>query len=161
MSGKVPMTREGHKSLIEELRRLKTKERPKIINEIAIAREHGDLSENAEYDAAKEKQSFIEGRIREIEDKLSRAEVIDTNENDTKRVVFGTVVHLRDENDGNELKYQIVGADEADPRQGKISVHSPIARALIGKEVGESVRIKVPAGIKEYTILGINSVISH
>ncbi|MBI4618894.1 MAG: transcription elongation factor GreA [Desulfobacterales bacterium] len=156
MSGKVPMTREGHKSLIEELRRLKTKERPKIINEIAIAREHGDLSENAEYDAAKEKQSFIEGRIREIEDKLSRAEVIDANENDTNRVVFGTVVHLRDENDGNELKYQIVGADEADPRQRKISVHSPIARALIGKEVGELVKIKVPAGIKEYTILEIN-----
>ena len=156
MSGKVPMTREGHKTLTEELRRLKAKERPKIINEIAVAREHGDLSENAEYDAAKEKQSLIEGRIREIEDKLSRAEVIDTAENDTNKVVFGTVVHLRDENDGNELKYQIVGADEADPRQRKISVHSPIARALIGKKVGELIKIKVPAGVKEYTVLGIN-----
>ncbi|MFH2013184.1 MAG: transcription elongation factor GreA [Pseudomonadota bacterium] len=155
MSGKVPMTRDGHKSLTNELRRLKSKERPKIINEIAVAREHGDLSENAEYDAAKEKQALIEGRIREIEDKLSRAEVIDISKNGSDKVVFGTTVHLQDENDGKELKYQIVGADEADPRQRKISVHSPIARALIGKELGDSVKIKVPAGIKEYTILGI------
>ena len=152
---------EGLEKLKKELEERVSVLRPEIAVRLKEAKEEGDLSENAEYDAAKEKQSLIEGRIREIEDKLSRAEVIDTNENDTNRVVFGTVVHLRDENDGNELKYQIVGADEADPRQRKISVHSPIARALIGKEVGELVKIKVPAGIKEYTVLGINSVISH
>lgn len=156
MSERIPMTREGHKALIEELRQLKNSERPKIIDEIARAREHGDLSENAEYDAAKEKQGLIEGRIREIEDKLVRAEVIDTSENETDKVVFGSIVHLRDENSGNELKYQIVGADEADPQQKKISVHSPIARALIQKEVGELVKIKVPAGTREYTILEIH-----
>jgi len=156
MSKKVPMTREGFKSLTEEIRRLKTKERPKIIDEIAVAREHGDLSENAEYDAAKEKQTLIEGKIREIEDKLSRAEVIDISEKDISKVVFGTVVHLRDEGNGNELKYHIVGADEADPRQKKISINSPIARALIGKEIDDLVKIRVPAGVKEYTILGIN-----
>ncbi|MFH1625205.1 MAG: transcription elongation factor GreA [Pseudomonadota bacterium] len=157
MSEKVPMTREGYRSLTEELRRLKTKERPKIINEIAQAREHGDLTENAEYDAAKERQSWIEGRIWEIEDKLSRAQVIDTTGHEKNKVVFGTVVHLRDEKNGNELKYHIVGADEADPGERKISVHSPIAKALIGSEVGDLVRVKVPAGIREYTILGINS----
>jgi len=155
MDGKVPMTREGNRALKEELRRLKTEERPKIIDEIATAREHGDLSENAEYDAAREKQSLIEGRIREIEDKLSRADVIDTPEGETDKVVFGTVVHLRDENNGDELTYRIVGADEADPQEKKISIYSPIARALIGKEVDDLVKVKVPAGIREYTILGI------
>ena len=156
MSGKVPMTREGYKSLTEELRRLKTEERPKVVEEIGIAREHGDLSENAEYDAAKEKQSHIEGRIRETEDKLSRAEVIDLSGKEVNKVVFGTIVQLRDENSGNEVEYQIVGADEADPQKKKISVHSPIARALIGREVGDEVKVKVPAGIREYTVLNIS-----
>ena len=150
------MTKEGHKSLTAELRQLKNTERPKIIDEIARAREHGDLSENAEYDAAKEKQALIEGRIREIEEKLVHAEVIDTSESDTDTVVFGSFVRLRDENNGNEVEYQLVGADESDPQKKKISIHSPIARALIKKEVGDLVKIKVPAGTKEYTILGIN-----
>ena len=156
MSGKVPMTKEGYKWLMEELRRLKTEERPKVVEEIRIAREHGDLSENAEYDAAKEKQSHIEGRIREIEDKLSRAEVIDLSEKELDKVVFGTTVQLRDENSGNEVEYHIVGADEADPQKKKISVHSPIARALIGREVGDEVKVKVPAGMREYTVLNIS-----
>jgi len=156
MVERVPMTREGHESLLKELNRLKKVERPKVIEDIAEAREHGDLSENAEYDAAKEKQSFVEGRIMELEDKLSRAEVIDVSNFSEDRVVFGAMVTLQDENSGEEVMYKIVGTDEADPKSKKISVGSPIAKALIGKSTDDSVKVTIPSGNKEYVILDIN-----
>ena len=155
MSGKVPMTQEGFKSLNKELKRLKEIERPKIIREIAEARGHGDLSENAEYDAAKEKQGFLEKRIRETEDKIAQAMVIDTSDLDSDKVVFGASVTLKDEEDGEETTYRIVGADEADVKEGKISINSPISRALIGRHVDDLVEVKIPAGVKVYQIVRI------
>lgn len=155
MTERVPMTKEGYKSLQEELKRLKTTERPMVIHAIAEARAHGDLSENAEYAAAKEKQSFIEGRINEIGDKLSRAHVIDTSGLSSDKVVFGATVSLADTDSGDEVKYRIVGVDEADLKAGKISITSPVARALIGHPVGDAVKVTVPSGSKEYEILDI------
>lgn len=155
MTDRVPMTKEGHQSLQDELKRLKSVERPMVIQAIAEARAHGDLSENAEYSAAKEKQSFIEGRINEIGDKLSRAHVIDTSNLSSDRVVFGATVSLTDIDSGEEVKYRIVGVDEADLKAGKISISSPVARALIGHPVGDSVKVKVPSGEKEYEILDV------
>lgn len=155
MSGKVPMTREGHESITKELKRLKEVERPKIIKEIAEARSHGDLSENAEYDAAKEKQGLLEKKIRETEEKIVRAQIIDTSEIETNKVVFGTAVQLQDEENGEEITYRIVGADEADVRAGKISINSPLARALVGREVDDLVEVKIPAGLKMYRIVSI------
>lgn len=155
MSVKVPMTKEGYERLHDELQRLKKTERPKIIKEISVARAHGDLSENAEYHAAKEKQSFIEGRIGTIEDKLARAQVIDTATIPKDRVVFGVVVHLEDMESGDDIKYQIVGDDEANVDHGKISISSPIARALIGKVIDDEVTVVTPKGKREYAILDI------
>lgn len=153
---KVPLTVRGAKNLRDELQRLKTVDRPTVIEAIATARAHGDLKENAEYHAAREQQSFIEGRIQEIEGKLSNAEVIDVTKLDTDgRVVFGATVDLADEASGDEITYQIVGEDEADIKARLISVTSPIARALIGKNVGDIATVVAPGGEKEYEILGV------
>jgi transcription elongation factor GreA len=153
---KVPVTVTGAEKLKLELHRLKTVERPRIIQAIAEARAHGDLSENAEYHAAKEQQSFIEGRIAEIDSKLSNAQVIDPKTvNAEGRVVFSATVQLLDEDSGKEVTYQIVGDDEADIGAGKVSISSPIARALIGKEAGDSVEVRVPDGARRYEILDV------
>ena len=150
---RTPMTREGHARLEKELDQLKRMERPAIIRAIAEARAHGDLSENAEYHAAKERQGFIEGRIRELEAKVSGAEVLEPPKDGT-RVTFGSTVRLRAP-DGKEVRYQIVGSDEADPAAGRISILSPIARTLIGKEVGDEVTIVLPAGKRRYEIVSV------
>ena len=155
MTGKIPMTREGYESLLKEMKRLKEVERPKIIKEIAEARSHGDLSENAEYDAAKEKQGMLEKKIGETEDKIAKAQIIESSDIDTSRVVFGVSVQLKDEGSGDEITYRIVGADESDVKMGKISVNSPLARALIGREVNDLVEVKIPAGVKVFRIIGI------
>ncbi len=152
---KVPMTLEGYRALDEELKRLKTEERPAVIQAIAEARAHGDLSENAEYHAAKDRQGFIEGRLAEIEDKLSRAQVIDVSKLDGGSVKFGATVHVLDEDTEEEGVYKIVGEDEAEVRSGKVSVTSPLARALIGKEAGDVVEVAAPGGAKSYEILKI------
>ena len=153
---KVPLTVVGAEKLKVELHRLKTVDRPRVIQAIAEARAHGDLSENAEYHAAKEQQSFIEGRIAEIEGKLSSAQVIDPKTvNAEGRVVFGATVDLSDEGTGKEVTYQIVGDDEADIAQNMISISSPIARALIGKEAGDVVEVRVPDGTRQYEILDV------
>ena len=152
---KIPMTAEGHKALMEEIRHLKTVERERIIKAIAEARAHGDLSENAEYHAAKEQQAFNEARVAELEDKLSRAEVIDVSKLSGDRVQFGATVTLIDEDTEKEVTYQIVGDLEADVNAGKISISSPIARALIGKEVGDFVEVNTPGGGKSYEILKV------
>ncbi|MGB3942414.1 MAG: transcription elongation factor GreA [Candidatus Manganitrophaceae bacterium] len=149
------MTPKGYEQLREELERLKRVERPKVIADIAEARAHGDLSENAEYAAAKERQSFIEGRIREVETKLADAQVIDTHNLSNEKVVFGVTVYLIDLKKKEERKYTIVGQDEADLKNGKISIHSPVGKALIGRRVGEEVTIVTPAKTVEYEILKI------
>lgn len=150
---RIPMTVQGEKALREELNQLKTVERPRIIEAIADAREHGDLKENAEYHAAREQQSFAEGRIQEIEGKLSGAQVIDiTSIPHSGKVIFGTTVSLVNVETDEEVKYHIVGDDEADIKAGKISISSPIARALIGKEEGDVAAVQVPSGIVEYEI---------
>lgn len=152
---RIPMTAEGFAALEEELKTLKHVERPNIITAIAEAREHGDLSENAEYHAAKEKQSFIEGRIAELEDKLARADVIDTTRLTGDTVKFGATVTMMDEESEEESCYKIVGEDEADVAKGKISITSPIARALIGKEVDDVVEVTAPGGAKSYEIMKV------
>lgn len=149
------MTLEGHRALDEELKRLKTVERPAVIAAIEEARAHGDLSENAEYHAAKERQGFIETRVMDIEDKLSRAQVIDVTKLNGSTVKFGATIRLYDEDTEEEAEYKIVGEDEADVRSGKISIISPIARALIGKEMGDVVEVAAPGGAKSYEILAI------
>ena len=151
----IPMTIRGKTKLDEELKHLKSIERPKVIQEIATARAHGDLSENAEYDAAKEKQAFIEGRIKEIEDKLARAQVVDPREIRTDKIVFGATIQLKDL-DTDEIKnYSIVGTDEADIKAGMISIESPVARQLLNKKEGDSVTVKVPKGEIDYEILSV------
>lgn len=153
---KVPLTVNGAEKLKEELKELKSVARPRVIQAIAEAREHGDLKENAEYHAAKEQQGFIEGRIAEIEGKLSNAQIIDVKEIDAGgKIIFGTTVVLSDEGTGNEVTYQIVGDDEADIKESKISVNAPISRALIGKEEGDFVEVQTPGGLKEYEILQV------
>jgi len=154
---RMPMTPEGYEALKAELHRLKTVERPNIIEAIAEARAHGDLSENAEYDAAKDKQGFIEGRIREVETKLAQADVIDPTHLDLSKVVFGVVVDLLDLDSDEEVSYKLVGEDESDPRQGKLSIQSPVARALLGKAVGDEVDVQVPGGERAYEILSIRA----
>lgn len=150
---RIPMTVQGEKALREELTELKTEARPRVIEAIADAREHGDLKENAEYHAAREQQSFIEGRIQEIEGKLSNAQVIDVTAIEPNgRVIFGSTITLIRMDDDAEVKYQIVGDDEADIKAGKISVSSPIARALIGKSEGDIAGVQVPDGVVEYEI---------
>lgn len=156
---KCPMTAKGKNALQEELQRLKTVDRPNVIKAIAEARAHGDLKENAEYHAAREQQGFIEGRIADIEAKLSIAEVIDvTKLPNTERVIFGVTVGLYDVENEKEITYQIVGDDESDLTKGKISVHSPIARGLIGKSVGDEVAIQTPKGTVEYEILSVDHI---
>src|SRR5690348_1348241 len=153
---KVPLTVQGAERLREELKRLKGVDRPKVIQAIADARAHGDLKENAEYHAAREQQSFIEGRIQEIEGKLSNAEIIDVKQvNANGKVIFGATVVLSDEDSGNEVTYQIVGEDEADIKAGRISINSPIARGLIGKSEGDVVAIRTPAGEKQFEIIEV------
>lgn len=155
MSG-IPLTVAGAKRLNEELHNLKTVERPAVIDAIAVARAHGDLSENAEYDAARERQSFVEGRIKELEAVLSAANLIDpTTLEAGDRIVFGATVELEDLDSGEQLKYQIVGDIESDIRQNLISVSSPVARALIGKHEGEVVNVLVPSGEREFEILSV------
>ena len=155
----VPLTKRGAEMLRDELQRLKSVERPSVINSIAEARAQGDLSENAEYDAAKEKQGFIEGRIAEIESKLAAAQIIDpaTLEADG-RVVFGSTVDLEDLDSGKTVTYQIVGDDEADLEHGLISVSSPIARALIGKSEGDVAEVQAPGGVREYEVIEVRYV---
>jgi len=153
----IPITKRGAEKLREELQRLKTVDRPWVINSIAEARAQGDLSENAEYEAAKDRQGFIEGRIQDIEGKLSAAQVIDPTALDAGgKVVFGSTVELEEEKTGEAVKYQIVGEDEADLKLGLINVSSPIARALIGKEEGDTAEVQAPGGIKRYEIVAVS-----
>ena len=150
------MTAGGYQTLDEELKRLKTVERPSVIAAISEAREHGDLSENAEYHAAKERQGWIEGQIAEIEDKLARAQVIDVSKLSGKQVKFGATVSLVDEDTEEESRYQIVGEHEADVKAGRISISSPIARAIIGKEIGDVVEVNTPGGVRSYEVLKVD-----
>ena len=153
----IPITKRGAEMLKEELHRLKTVERPAVIAAIAEARAQGDLSENADYDAAKDRQGFIEGRIQEIEGKLSVAQVIDPSAVDgAGKVVFGATVELEDEDSGDTVKYQIVGEDEADLKRGLINISSPIARALIGKEEGDTAEVQAPGGIRRYEVVAVS-----
>lgn len=153
---KNPITPEGAARLRDELIHLKSVERPAVIQAIAVAREHGDLKENAEYHAARDKQSFIEGRIKDIEDKLARAEVIDPKKLAGDRVAFGAFVKLANVDSGEEVTYRILGADEADLAKGSISVTSPIARQLIGKQIGDEVKMRMPGGERTYEVLDIS-----
>lgn len=150
-----PMTVEGYHSLELELQRLKSEERPRIIAAIAEARAHGDLSENAEYHAAKEQQGFNEARVAELEDRISRAEVVDPTTLSGKTIKFGATVSLEDEDTGDEVTYKIVGDLEANVKEGKISISSPIARALIGKSAGDSVEVTTPKGARSYEVLKV------
>ena len=152
---KVPMTVEGFKRLEAELHRLKVEERPRIIQQIADAREHGDLSENAEYHAAKEAQGLNEAKVADIEDKIARAEIIDPSKLSGTTVKFGATVTLEDDDSGEKVKYKIVGEHEANVRDGKISINSPIARALIGKSKGDSAEVTTPRGARSYEVLKI------
>ena len=155
----IPLTKRGAEKLKEELQRLKTKDRPAVIAAIAEARSHGDLSENAEYDAAKDRQGFIEGRIKEVEGKLAAAQIIDPSALDAGgKVVFGATVELEDEDSGDKVTYQIVGEDEADLKHGLINISSPIARALIGKEEGDTAVVQAPGGDRHYEIIGVRYV---
>ena len=152
----IPITLRGAEKLKAELHRLKTVDRPSVISAIAEARAQGDLSENAEYDAAKDRQGFIEGRIQEIESKLSAAQIIDPAALDAGgKVVFGATVELEEESTGEQVKYQIVGEDEADLKQGLINISSPIARALIGKEEGDTAEVQAPGGVKRYEVVAV------
>ena len=155
---KTPMTAEGHAILQDELRNLKSVERPAVIKAIAAAREHGDLSENAEYHAARERQSFIEGRIGELEDASKRAEIIDTSKLKGKTARFGAKVKLSDEDSGNETTYQLVGEFEADLKKNKISIASPIGKALIGKNKSDMVTVNTPSGEKNFEIIEIKYI---
>jgi len=152
---KIPMTAIGYNRLQEELKRLKTVDRPAVIRAIAEARDHGDLAENAEYHAARDRQSFIEGRLAEIEDKIARAEIIDVSKLSGSVIKFGAKVTLADEETDEEQTFQIVGEDEADISQGRLSVTSPLARALIGKQTGESVEVATPRGAKSYEVVTV------
>jgi transcription elongation factor GreA len=152
---KIPMTMEGFLRLEAELKHLKSTERPAVIRAIAEARDHGDLSENAEYHSARERQSFIEGRVAELEDKIARAEVIDVSRLSGRQVTFGATVTIADEDTEEELTYQIVGQDEADIKEGRLSIVAPLARALIGKSVGDSAEVATPGGAKSYEIVSV------
>ena len=155
----VPLTRRGAEALTAELERLKRGERPAVIQAIAEARAQGDLSENAEYDAARERQGFVEGRIAELEGKLSNAQIIEPPELDADgRVVFGATVELEELESGKQLEYQIVGEDEADIKEGRVSVTSPVARALIGKRAGDVAEVQAPGGLREYEVLGVRYI---
>jgi transcription elongation factor GreA len=152
------MTAEGYQTLDEELKRLKTVERPNVVAAIAEARAHGDLSENAEYHAAKDRQGWIEGQIAEIEDRMARAQVIDVSKLSGRQVKFGATVSVVDEDTEEKARYQIVGEHEADVKMGKVSITSPIARAMIGKEMGDTVEVNTPSGVKAYEITKVEWV---
>ena len=155
----IPITKRGAEKLKEELHRLKTKDRPEVINAIAEARAQGDLSENAEYDAAKDRQGFIEGRIKEVEGKLAAAQIIDPSALDAGgKVVFGATVDLEEEDSGEQVTYQIVGEDEADLKHGLINISSPIARALIGKEEGDTAVVMAPGGERRYEVVAVRYI---
>jgi len=156
MSDKIPMTREGYVKLTEDLARMKRVDRQKAIHDVSQARGHGDISENAEYDAAKERQAFVEGKIRELERKLSHAQIIETDNLPDDRVVFGSHVRLSEVNSGDEVAYRLVGEDEADVKAGLISVTSPLGQALIGRELNDTVEVRTPGGLREYEILEIS-----
>ncbi len=151
----IPMTKAGAEAIKRELKRLKTVERPKNVQEISTARDHGDLRENAEYHAAKEKQSHIEGRIQMLEDRLARAEIIEVSKLSGERVMFGATVKLEDAESGQKAQYTIAGETEADLKKGRISITSPIACGLIGREVGDTVKIRTPGGEREYEVLEV------
>ncbi len=155
---KLHITAEGYKNLEEELKKLKTIDRPNVIKAIAEAREHGDLSENAEYHAAKERQSFIEGRLADLENKLSRANIIDVSSLTGNIVKFGATLTLSDEETGKKSSYQIVGVEETDVEKGRISISSPLARALVGNTIGDSVEVNTPSGPKNYEIIKIEFI---
>jgi transcription elongation factor GreA len=153
---RLPITREGYDRLRTELQRLEQKERPRVIQAISEAREHGDITENAEYEAAKEKQAMLEGMINDLHNKLSQCEIVEVEKGSTGRVTFGITVELEDLNTGEEMQYRLVGPYEADLAQGTISVTSPIGRALIGKEPGDEVEVQTPGGVKNLEILDIH-----
>ena len=155
MADRVPMTRQGYEALKSELNRLKTEERPENVRDIEEAIAHGDLSENAEYHAAKERQSHIAGRIASTEDKLARAQIIDTPSGPVNKVQFGATIVLEDSETDEVVTYRIVGEDEADPKKGMISITAPVAQALMGKEVGDEASVKAPKGVREFEILEI------
>ncbi len=155
MVQRVPITVEGHKKLKAQLRHILEVDRPQNVRDIEIARSHGDLSENAEYHAAKEKQGILDAQKKNLEDRIGRAEIIDPASLSGERVVFGATVHLEDMDNDAEIVYQIVGDDEADPSQGRISISSPVSRALIGKEIGDEARVKTPGGIRCYEIMDV------
>jgi transcription elongation factor GreA len=157
MVERIPMSKPGHIKLRDELTRLERKERIEVIRAIEVAREHGDLKENAEYHAAKERQGHIEGRIIELKDKLGRAEIIDCSSVSCERVVFGTIVGLVDLDTDEEVKYQLLGPEESDVKKGSISIFSPIGRAMIGKEEGDEVVVKTPGGIRQLEIMEISA----
>jgi len=157
MVERIPMSLTGNQQLREELERLERVERPEIVKAIEAARSHGDLSENAEYHAAKERQGLVEGRILELKDKISRAELIDCSKVSTNRAVFGAVVSLMDLTTEIEVTYQLLGPEEADVKKGSISVFSPLGRALLGREVGDEVKTKTPGGIREFEIIAIEA----
>jgi transcription elongation factor GreA len=152
---RTPITKKGYKALQAELERYKKIERPKNIRDIEEARAHGDISENAEFEAAKERQSHIDGRIRDLEHKLAEAEIIDTSNFSTEKIVFGATVTVKELNTDKEQRYTLVGQDEADIKEGKISVQSPVGRALIGKRIGDTVKVQTPAKVAEYEVLEI------
>jgi transcription elongation factor GreA len=156
MVERIPMTENGHAKLRDELVRLERKERPAVIKAIEVARGHGDLKENAEYHAAKERQSHVEGRIMDLKDKLSRAEVIDCSALDCNRVIFGTVVTVLDLDTDEEMRYQLLGPEEADVQSGSISIFSPLGKAMIGKCVGDEIKVITPKGLRELQIMGIS-----
>src|SRR5207248_1977017 len=158
MAESIPMTRAGAEAIKRELKRLKSVERPKNVHDIAVAREHGDLRENAEYHAAKERQSHIDARINMLEDRLGRAQIIDVSKLSGERVVFAATVKLEDTDSGAKTQYSIVGETEADLKKGRISITSPIARGLIGREAGDTVKIRTPGGEREYEILEVDFV---
>lgn len=153
--GRIPITKKGYQALQAELERYKRVERPKNIRDIEEARAHGDISENAEFEAAKERQSHIDGRIRDLEHKLAEAEIIDTSNFSTEKIVFGATVTVKELQSEKEQRYTLVGQDEADLKSGKISVQSPVGRSLIGKRVGDTVKVQTPAKVAEYEVLDI------
>ena len=155
---KIPMTAEGYNRLEEELKHLKHVERPAVIKAIAEARDHGDLSENAEFHAAKERQSLLDVQIREMEDKIARPQVIDVSKLSGDKVLFGATVRLADGDTGDKVVYKIVGDHEAEPKNGRISVSSPIARALIGKSEGDEVQVRTPTGVRSFEVLGVEFI---
>lgn len=155
---RVPMTSRGYQLLMDELKRLKAVERPRIVQEIEEARGHGDLSENAEFHAAKERQSLLDVQIREIEDRLARAQVIEVSKLSGDKIVFGATVALTDGDTGEKVVYQIVGDHEAEPKNGKISISSPVARALIGRSEGDEVQVRTPTGVRSFEILSVEYI---